>query len=204
MTALARSYVTPQQYLQQEDLAEFRSEYWNGEVVAMSGGSPRHNQIIRNLALGLGIQLRGSSCKLFLDQTRVYVSECNTYFYPDVFIVCGQPQYEEGASEMVRNPTVIIEALSSSTEAVDRGRKFACYRSLPSLQLYILIQQDASAIEMYARQTDDTWLLTPLTGMEATLLLNLVGVTLPFSEIYQDVTFPPPLEMSPVENAPND
>ncbi len=204
MTALARSYVTPEQYLQQEDLAEFRSEYWNGEIVAMSGGTPRHNQIIRNLVRRVGNQLDGSPCNLFLGDTRVRVRECNTYFYPDAFIVCGQPQYEEGASEMVRNPTVVFEVLSSSTEAVDRGSKFACYRSLSSLQLYILIQQDAPIVEVYARQPDDTWLLTVLKGMETTLRLDLAGVTLPFGEIYQDVTFPPPLEMSPVEGPPND
>lgn len=204
MTALAYGYVTPEQYLLQEDLAEFRSEYWNGKIVAMSGGTPKHNQIGRNLALRLGIQLDRSPCKLFLTETRVRVPECNTYFYPDAMIVCGTPEYEAGEAEMVRNPTVIFEVLSPGTEAVDRGRKFACYRSLPSLQLYVLIQQDAPAIELYARQPDDTWLLTPLTGLEATLFLNTVGVTLPFTEIYQDVVFPPPLTISPVEQTPND
>ena len=204
MTALAHNYVTPEQYLLQEDAAPFRSEYWNGEIVAMSGGTHRHNQVGRNLVRCLGNQLDGSPCQLFYIETRVRVVECNAYFYPDAMIVCGPPQYEESATEMVRNPTVIIEVLSSSTEAIDRGRKFACYRTLPSLQVYILIQQDAPIVEVYARQPDETWLLTVLTGMDATLLIQLAGVALPFREVYQDVVFPPPLEMFPVEDAPND
>ena len=204
MIALARSYVTPEQYLQQEDLAEFRSEYWNGEIVAMSGGAPRHNRIIRNLNRRLGNQLDGSPCEPFASETRVRVRECNTYFYPDALIVCGTPEYEQGGAEMLLNPTIVFEVLSSSTEAIDRGSKFACYRTLPSLQFYILIQQDAPIVEMYARQADDTWLLTVLKGMDATLLLNNAGVVLPFSEIYQNVVFPPPLEISPAENPPND
>jgi Uma2 family endonuclease len=187
----AKKFVSPQQYLIREQQAELRSEYWNGEIVAMVSGSPAHNRILRNLTRRLGNQLDGSLCEAYASETRVYMPQCNAYFYPDALIVCGDVQLQDGVTETILNPTAVIELLSPTTETADRGRKFACYRTLPSLQFYVLIQQDAPAIEVYAQQADNRWLLTVLTELEATLALETVGVVLPFSEIYQGVDFPP-------------
>ena len=188
--------VSPQQYLEQEEQAEFRSEYWNGEILAMSGGSAAHNRILRNLTRRLGNQLDGSTCDSFASESRVRISECNAYFYPDAFIVCGGAQTEATQMETVLNPVAILEVLSPSTEATDRGRKFACYRTLASLQYYVLIEQARPAIDLYTRQPDGGWLLTILSGPEAMLSLETVGVALPLSEIYQRVEFTPPVETS--------
>jgi len=197
MVALSsKKRVSVQQYLASEPQAEFRSEYWNGEIVAMAGGSPAHNRILRNLTRRLGNQLDGSVCEPYASETRVRVPECNAYFYTDALIVCEGALLDDGLTETVLNPTVIVEILSPTTESADRGRKFACYRTVSSLLLYVLIQQDAPAVDVYARQADARWLLTALTGMESTLALEAVGVSLPFSEIYQGVEFPPHLAIS--------
>lgn len=191
MVALAsQKYASPPQYLEGEAQAETRSEYWNGEIVAIAGDSPAHNRILRNLTRRLGNQLDGSACEPYASETRVRVPECSAYFYPDALIVCGNVQLEEGQLETILNPTVIMEILSPATESADRVRKFACYRTLVSLQFYVLIQQDAPAIDLYVRQPDNRWLLIPLTGPEATFTLESLGISLPFAEIYQGVDFP--------------
>jgi Uma2 family endonuclease len=182
-------YITPQQYLEQEQTAEVRSEYWNGEIVAIAGGTRNHNQIIRNLNRRLGNLLEGSPCKPFSSETGVRVSDCNTYFYPDAIIVCGEAEYEETEAETLLNPTVILEVLSPSTEAADRGRKFACYRTLASLQYYLLIEPDMPAIDLYTREANGIWQFSTLTGLDAILTLDRLGIALPLTEIYQAVEF---------------
>jgi Uma2 family endonuclease len=187
-----KPYISPEEYLAQERMAEVRSEYWNGEIVAMAGGSRNHNRILRNLTRRLGNQLEDGPCEPFSSETRVRVPACNTYFYPDALIVCGETLYEDTEAETLLNPSVIVEVLSPGTEAADRGRKFACYRTLPSLKYYLLIAQDALEIDLFTRQEEGQWLLTALTGLEATLVLEEIGVVLPFTEIYQSVEFSPP------------
>jgi Uma2 family endonuclease len=181
--------LSPEEYLAQERKAEVRSEYWNGEIVAMAGGSRSHNRILRNLTRRLGNQLEGGSCEPFSSETRVRVPECNAYFYPDILIVCSEALYEDAESETLLNPAVIMEVLSPGTEAADRGRKFACYRTLPSLKSYILIAQDTPVIDLYTLQEDGRWLLSYFMGLESALMLEDIGVSLPFAEIYQHVEF---------------
>ncbi|HLK61126.1 MAG TPA: Uma2 family endonuclease [Chthonomonadaceae bacterium] len=199
-----KPYISPEAYLAQERAAEFRSEYWNGEVVAMAGGSRNHNRIIRNLIRRLGNQLDGSSCEAFASETRVRVPECNVYFYPDILIVCDGAHYEDTEAETLLNPTVIMEVLSPGTEAADRGRKFACYRTLPSLILYVLIEQDAPNIDLYTRQADGNWLLTALSGLESVLALDPPSASLPCIEIYQAVEFPPQRGLMLAESFPTE
>lgn len=187
----SKPWISPQQYLALEDHAEFRSEYWNGEIVAMAGGSPAHNRIVRNLARRLGNQLDGTACEPYLLETKVRVSDCNTYFYPDILIACGPIELEEGATEAVHNPIAIIAVLSPSTESTDRGYKFACYRRLPSLQWYILAQTEAPFLEVFERQPDNRWMLSELNGLDATLNIEAAGVSLRLREIYEKVAFPP-------------
>lgn len=189
MVTSGKVYVTPTQYLQNESGAELRSEYWDGEVVAMAGGSPVHNRIVRNLTRRLGNQLDGSHCEPFTSETRVHIPHCNSYFYPDASVVCGAVQTTDEATETILNPIVIFEVLSPTTEATDRGRKFACYRSLPSLECYVLIEQETPAVDLFLRQTDGTWLLLAQTGLENFLPLTAIGITLTFSELYQGITW---------------
>lgn len=188
--------ITPQEYLAAEQHSEQRNEYWDGVIVAMAGGSRSHNRIIRNMNRCLSRLLDGSACEPFSSETRVRVAECNTYFYSDALIVCGEAEYEETETETLLNPTVIIEVLSPSTEAADRGRKFACYRTLPSLHHYILIAQDAPTIDLYTRQPDETWLLRDLTGIDAVLTLDTPSLGVPLAEIYRAIEFPPRLHFA--------
>lgn len=200
MAAIAKPfYRTPQEYLIAEAQSEQRSEYWDGIIVAMAGGSRSHNRIIRNLNRWLGASLEQSPCEPYSSETRVRVEACNAYFYPDALIVCGEAEFEESESETLLNPTVLFEVLSASTEAADRGRKFACYRTLPSLFHYVLIAQDTAAVDLYTRQPDDTWLLLSLTGLDAVLSLDQPALSLPLSEIYRAIEFPPPLRLTTQE-----
>ncbi len=157
----------------------------------MAGGSRNHNRIVRNLTRRLGNLLEGSRCEPFSSDTRVHIPACNTYFYPDAQIVCGEVHYDAEEAETLLNPSVIIEVLSPTTESVDRGRKFDCYQTLDSLIYYVLIEQDAPKIGFYKRQTDGDWLFSTRSGLDATLILDAIGVSLLFAEIYQAVEFPP-------------
>ncbi len=146
---------------------------------------------MRNLTRRLGNQLDGVGCEAFASETRVLVPACNAYFYPDIAVVCGSAEYEAGEAETLLNPIVIIEVLSRGTEAADRGRKFTCYRALPSLRYYVLIEPNAPALDLYIRQDNDYWLLVPVRGLEAVLTITAAGITLPLTEIYERVVFAP-------------
>jgi Uma2 family endonuclease len=195
MVAVAKLRLyTPEEYLILEEKAETRSEYHNGVIVAMAGASPEHSKITHDLITELGVQLRGSRCQGFTEQTRVWVEECRKYYYPDYIVVCGEPEYQRirGLSSLL-NPTVLFEILSDSTEAADRGEKFACYRTLPSLMTYVLISQDRPRVEVFQRQSDNSWRYTATEGLESVVTLDTIGCSLPFSELYARITFPPRL-----------
>ncbi len=189
MVASDKGYVSPARYLENESGAELRSEYWDGEVVAMAGGSPVHNRIVRNLIRRLGNLLEGSHCEPFTSETRVHIPRCNSCFYPDASVVCGTIETTDEATETILNPIAIFEVLSPATEAAERGRKFACYRSLSSLECYVLIEQETPAVDLFLRQPDGTWLLLAQTGIENVLPLTAIGITLTFSELYKGITW---------------
>src|SRR5262249_33624204 len=149
---------TQEEYLEGERAAETKSEYYDGVIVAMAGASPEHDRISGNLLRHFGNQLEGTPCEPFTSDMRVRVPECNRYYYPDVSIACGGSEFEglSGVRSLL-NPTVIVEVLSESTEKTDRGDKFLCYQTLPSLQVYVLIAQDRSQVEIYTRKPEDKW-----------------------------------------------
>src|SRR5579871_5215748 len=168
-------YITPEAYLERERKAETKSEYYAGVVVAMAGASPEHAALVFDLSMPLGMQLRGGSCQGFNNDLRVRVPACNAYFYPDVVIVCDEPKYELSAGlRSLLNPTLIIEALSPSTEMVDRQEKFDCYWTLESLKTYVLVSQDRPRIEIYTRQGSGSWLLEVANGLDAVVRLDAV------------------------------
>lgn len=177
---------TPEEYLAFEEEAEERHEYWDGEIVAMAGGSPAHNAICFDLAAALGPQLRASGCRGFTSDQRVRIPLENRYVYPDLAIVCGPPELDED-DRTILNPTLIVEVLSPSTESKDRGPKLFGYRSLPSLRGCLLVAQDRTWVEHWSRQADGRWLVTELADPAATLDLPEIGSRLPLSEIYQDL-----------------
>jgi len=194
MATAARHTITPEEYLALDRAAETKSEYYSGEVFAMKGATEEHNLVVGNLVRELGNRLRQSPCKVYPSDMRVQVPT-GLYTYPDVSIVCAQPAFLGDRRDTLLNPIVLIEVLSGSTEAYDRGLKFEHYGAIPSLHEYLLVSTVRPRIERYRRQSDEGWLFDAAAGLESTLRLTAVNVELPLAEVYARVEFPehPPL-----------
>jgi Uma2 family endonuclease len=194
MSTLPKTYLTPEQYLEIERKAEFKSEYYNGEMFAMSGAREPHVLISGNTAAALHQQLRKRPCKAYSLDMRVRVTPSGLYTYPDVVVVCGEPQFLDAGRDTLLNPTVIVEVVSESTENYDRVRKFKLYRTLESLKEYVLISSLEVGVERYTRQPDDQWLLQSVTRLEDSIALPSVGCHLLLADLYEKVDFatPPP------------
>ena len=191
MTAQPQPQVglSPEEYLARERRAEVKSEYHDGEVFAMSGASRAHNLIVTNFVRELSLRLRDRDCEVYPSDMRVKVDPTGLYTYPDVIVVCGEPAFEDEHVDTLLNPTLLIEVLSESTEAYDRGKKFEHYRKLETLQGVVLVTQDEAHAERFTRQPDGQWLLGEASGLEAALHLASIDVTLPLADIYDKVLF---------------
>lgn len=180
---------TPEQYLEMEEDAEFKSEYISGEIFALAGATPRHVTINNNIASELHSCFKGRPCQAYANDLRVTVVPTGLRTYPDVIAVCGEPQFHPDDQNSLTNPTVLVEVLSPKTEAFDRGEKFAHFRRLDSFQEYVLVSQNRVRVEHFARQPDGRWLLTELSEPSQTLALSSVGCQIPLSDIYDRVRF---------------
>ena len=185
-TDASRVTYTPAEYLARERVAETKSEYLNGEIVAMTGASRRHNLIAGNLYREVSGQLRTGPCESYVGDMRVRVSATGLYTYPDVVVACPPIDFEDAEADTLLNPVVIVEVLSPSTEAYDRGAKFRQFRRLESLREYVLVAQDAARIERYVRQ-GDLWVLSDVSGLDAALTLEAIGCTVSLADIYDKV-----------------
>jgi Uma2 family endonuclease len=190
MSSQPKTYLTPEEYLAIERRNEYKSEYVDGEMVAMTGASRRHNLITVNITGQLYPQLRGRPCETYSGDMRVRIPTTRAYMYPDVVIVCGEPQLEDDYLDTLLNPTVLVEVLSESTERYDRGRKFGFYRTIESLAEYVLVAQDECRVEQYAKQPDGRWLLTDHRSQEDLVELATIQCTLKLSEVYEKVALP--------------
>ena len=179
--------ISQAEYLQTERLAPTKSEYLAGRVIAMAGASYAHNRLSTNIAANLHLALRNKPCVVLGSDMRVKIAEVNAYFYPDVVIVCGQPQFEDEQEDTLLNPTVVIEVLSPSTEAFDRGEKFAAYQRIPTLREYLLVAQDRMQVEQYVRQPGGEWQRTEYTDLAQKVHLPSVGIDVPVELIYEGV-----------------
>jgi Uma2 family endonuclease len=187
------------EYLEIERRAEFKSEYFDGEMFAMAGGSLAHSLIATNLAAEVRHQLKGRPCVPFNSDLRLKVEATELYTYPDLSVVCGPPSFADPGRDTILNPTLIAEVLSESTEAYDRGAKFGHYRQIPSLREYLLVSQWEPRIEQFVRQPNGLWLLGAAVGMEAALELPSLGVTIALGEVFAKVEFtPPPPRIKPL------
>src|SRR5712691_1212035 len=158
MSSQVKPFITPAEYLALERKAEYKSEYLNGEVFAMTGASRKHNLIVTNILISLGQQLRGRPCEAYSSDMRVKVTTPGLYTYPDVVVVCGKPEFEDEEVDTLLNPTLLIEVLSTSTERYDRIAKTSYYRTLDSLTEHLLVAQHEVRIEQYVRQPRGEWL----------------------------------------------
>ena len=190
MQAQPTHHLTPEEYLRLEREAETRSEYWDGQIYALAGASDEHNLIVANLVMVLGLQFKGRPCKVYANDMRVKVRATGLHTYPDVIVVCGKALFEDRHRDTLLNPTVIIEVLSSSTEAYDRGTKFEHYRDLESLSDYLLVAQESPTIEHFERLPEDKWLLSTHKGLAAVVPMASAACNLPLREVYDKAEWP--------------
>ena len=187
MSSQATTYLSPEEYLEIERKADTKSEYFNGEMFAMSGGTPPHAWITTNVVGQLWQQLKGKPCRVASSDLRLRVSPTGLYTYPDVMVICGDLQLTDGRKDTVINPSVIVEVLSESTQDYDRGRKFEHYRTLPSLSDYLMVAQDKPHVEHWMRQAENRGLLVEYHDLGQMIEIPSIGCLLPMAEIYDKI-----------------
>jgi Uma2 family endonuclease len=198
MATQPKTYITPEQYLEIERKAEFKSEYYQGEMWPL--GEPpvtastkeAHSLIVWNLAAELHRQLRAKPCRAYMNDMRVRVNATGLYTYPDIAAVCGEPQFLDETRDTLLNPSLIVEVLSPSTEVYDRTCKFEHCRSVESVSEYLMLASERVSAVLYARQPDGRWLLTFAGHLEDSLDLQSVGAHLVLADLYEKVDLPAP------------
>lgn len=184
---------TVDEYLRSEYDAEEKHEYRDGEIVSMAGGSAEHSLVASNVGREVGNGLKGGPCRAYNSDLRVRVQGTPLYTYPDVTVICGPTEYDpnDPTRQTVTNPRLIVEVLSPSTEAYDRGEKFDRYSRADTLQEYVLVSQLAPRVQTFQRRKDGSWLFRHYSGLEAVARLESIGVELPLAEVFAGVVFPP-------------
>lgn len=191
------SYISPQEYLKRERQAEYKSEYLNGEIFAMTGASRKHNLITTNLSTTLNQQLKGTPCEVYSSDMRVNVRFNGLYTYPDVVVVCGEPQFEDGHVDTLLNATVLVEVLSQSTERDDRIAKTTYYRTIDSLTEHLLVAQEEVRLEQCVKQENGEWLVLYYSSLDNIVDLKSIGCSLALRDVYDKVTIEPPTRSEP-------
>ncbi|MEI7813092.1 MAG: Uma2 family endonuclease [Ignavibacteria bacterium] len=185
MQTQKNKYITPEEYLEIERKAEFKSEYYNGEMFALAGAGRQHNIININIGSSLNNQLKDKPCEVYVNDMRVFIDELKFYTYPDVVVVCGEPEFKSNENpDTLINPVIIIEILSKSTEKYDKGTKFNFYRRISSLREYILVYQDEFLVEQFIKITENEWKLKIYNKPNMTVLLESIDCHLPVQDVY--------------------
>lgn len=190
-TQTQRRY-TLEEYFALELASEEKYEYFDGEIFNMSGASPAHERVVMNITINLSLALRGHPCLLFSSNVRVKVPSASPYRYPDLTALCDEPRYEKiGGIEALTNPSVIIEVLSDSTEAYDRGDKFTAYKSIESFSEYLLIAQHRPHVTHYVKGANGGWSYEEINELDAAVHVHALGCELNLRDVYENVEFPP-------------
>jgi Uma2 family endonuclease len=176
------------EYLALEEKAETKSEYWNGEIVAMAGGNINHQQIVSNLTVEITNKVKGR-CRVFPSEMKVRIKKRDKFFYPDLTVICGQPIFYKNRRDTIDNPRLIIEVLSKSTASFDRAEKFLSYQTLESLEEYVLVSQEKAVVEQHIKREDGNWIYQATIGVESSVTFPSIAATLDLSEIYDLVEF---------------
>ena len=183
-----RSY-TPEEYLELEEAADYKSEYRDGEIVPMTGGTTNHNKIALNFAANLKFALRGQDYDIYIGDVRLWIPRYRQYTYPDVMVIQGEPIYTGTSTTTVMNPLLIVEVLSKSTKNYDLGEKFIYYRAIPEFNEYILIDQTKYHVMQYTKTLEGRWLLTEYESEKTILELSSIEFQINLKEIYEKVNF---------------
>ena len=192
MSSAAKTKLTVAEYLAFERSSESKHEFFDGELFAMTGGTPAHSLIASNFIREAGNALKDRPCVVYTSDLRVKVNATGLYTYPDVTIVCGEQKFDDDQRDTLINPTIVVEVLSKSTASYDRGPKSKHFRKIDSLQALILIEQDGPVVEVYRRQSDGKWILSDATELTESIAIEPIGIPIPLAEIYRNVTFPEP------------
>jgi len=198
MSDLARRWISPEEYLELEALADTKSEYFDGEIFAIEGTSFEHSLICSNLMNSLRSQLGEGPCLVVATDQRVLVSETGLYTYPDLMVVCDKPELVGSRPQSLLNPRLIVEILSDSTEHYDRGQKFEHYRKIATLQEYVLVSSDRRLIECRTRREGtDEWMVAFCADQGGRIRLNSIDCSLELDEVYRNVELPEPETRKP-------
>lgn len=190
MSTRPKVHYTPEEYLALERKADYKSEYFKGEIFAMAGASPEHVLIVTNVVSELRGQLKKSPCTVYSTDLRLRINPAGLYTYPDIMVACDKPKFADDQKDTLINPTLIIEVLSDSTKDYDRGDKFEQYRTIVSFSEYLLIAQDKFHVEHFIKQSANTWLLSETNRKQDSITLSSVTCVLPLMEIYDKLEMP--------------
>lgn len=189
-TRTEKRYYTPEEYLALEEVAEYKSEYHDGEIVPRTGGTTNHNTIALNFCTNFKTALRQQNYRIYIGgDVRLWIPRYRRYTYPDVMVIEGTPVYEAAGTTTVTNPLLIVEVLSKSTTNYDHVDKFRYYRSIPEFREYVLIDQYSFYVEQFAKNTEEKWILTEYENEEAVLALNSIEFQISLGDLYEEVDF---------------
>ncbi len=187
--AVQYNYYSPEEYWDIEGSTETKNEYYNGNLVVMQGASLNHNRIVTNLAANIASKVKSNGCIMYLNDLRLSISSANAYVYPDAMIICGEPELTTDKFDTVKNPAVLFEVISKSTEANDR-RKFFYYMQMPGVKEIVMINSyEQVKVEIGIKQENGSWQITTYTSLEDKILLSLTGEQISISDIYEGLTF---------------
>ena len=182
-------YYSPEEYLQLEELAEYKSEYHDGEILPMTGGTVKHNQIAGNFYVALKLALKKQNYRIAIGDVKLWIPLIRRFVYPDIMVIAGKINYFENRRDTITNPLIIVEVLSQSTKDYDRGDKFEYYRTLPSFQECILVSQFKVHVEHFVKTNEHQWLLSEYAQLEAKLKLSTIPVIMTLADLYDEVNF---------------
>ena len=187
--ASEKKIYTPEEYLQLEEKSAEKHEYRQGDIVLMTGGTTNHNRLVLEFCTYLNFALREQNAEVFAGDVRLWIPDYREYTYPDIMVVKEQPIYQTPGTTTITNPTIIVEVLSKSTQARDRGDKFRFYRSIPEFKEYILIDQYSLLVDHFVKTSEHQWILTEYETKESKLSLDSVGFEISLEELYKRVNF---------------
>lgn len=187
MQAETKTYYSPEEYLELETKAEYRSEYYDGQIISMAGGKVNHNKIALNLSSALNFASKGKSYNVFMSDLRLWIPNCRLYTYPDVMVASTPLVFAENRQDTIVNPLMIAEILSDSTEKYDRGDKFRMYRTIPSFREYLLISQTAIQVEKFTKNETNQWVLSEYSDREDKIIFAYFEFEIILEELYEGV-----------------
>ena len=187
--ALKYNYISPEEYLEAERAALEKHEYSQGEIFAMSGASLKHNKIFSNLFRDIAFKIKGKGCRPYGSNLRIHIPKNTLFTYPDISIICGEPDLTDDKFDTATNPSVLIELLSKSTRNYDKGEKFTLYRDIDSLQEYILVDTEKVYVEKHIRNADNSWQITEYKTLDSSFIITTFSLSFLLKDIYEDLSF---------------